>query len=950
MFLRDSSYSNFQCSNQQTPFGLLWAAQEAGKALDSSIDLFVLMCMKLVKQRSACFDCHDQIPLDAPHVMMNKFSGPQDRSFRLVSGCLKKMFDKAPVINIRTAEERDCLQLLTSNYREDKDRKNERVVNTCKWFLEHPKFDSWRRDKTANLLWVSADPGCGKSVLSRALVDEGLLGIHGENPSICYFFFKDDDASRQNSASALCATLHQLFTQKPMLLKHVMLDYVNHGQKLHTMSMTLWEILLKAASDPQAGEIVCLFDALDECQELARDNLIRWMGNFFSTRDRNIARLKFLVTSRPYFEIEGTFTRVIDDISSISLRGEEESEKISEEINLVIDDRVTSICRKRKFAPKVRKVLIKHLQDMKQRTYLWLHFVLEVIRKTLDSTEARLKRLLETIPLTVDDAYEKILKRATDPQARTLLNIIVAAARPLNLQEINVALAIDERLGSGELCRSRGDLDLEPEERFRTKVRNICGLFVNIVDSKVYLIHQTAKEFLMGTRSTDQAVSPAYPGLGVWKHSLNQIRSNLILAKICLSYLHFDEFESDVTTSQGDERYDYGGGRYKSRENSFLVYAARNWVSHFRVAQNTVDQPLRHLALGICDPQTNRFPNWFKLYLLYTNCFVYNDLDHTSLTVTSFLGLQTLVKLLLEEHGVEVNFTGGEGRTSLTWAAEHGHVDVVQLLLQRGAKIDCEDMMGQTPLSWAAGNGKLDVVKMLLNEGAELDLVGETQRTPLGWAASSGHIDVVKLLLQSGADFHQVDSRQRTTLSLAASRGHLEIVKFLLEEGAELDSKDDERRTPLSHAASGYDTIDVAQLLLEKGAECDSRDNLGRTPLSWAAGGSNKDIFKLLVEKGAGCDSKDNEGRTPLSHAAGRFGRFGSFKIIQLLLEKGAELDSKDNVGQTPLSRAAKTGEVELVKELLEMVLSVTSETIGDEHRCLMLLLLLLRTGMGRNM
>ena len=556
--------------------------------------------------------------------MMNKFSGPQDGSFQLVSGCIKQMFDNASIISIRTAEERECLQMLTSSYREDKDRNKKRVAHTCEWFLNHPKFDSWRKDKTANLLWVSADPGCWKSVLSKALVDEGLLRIDTRGPSTtCYFFFKDDDANRQHSANALCAILHQLFTQKPMLLKYAMPDFENNGQQLCTMSRTLWDILQKAAADPRAGDIMCVLDALDECQESTRENLIAWMGNFYSARNQIVTRMKFLVTSRPYYDIEGAFNSAVKDLSSISLRGKEESEKISKEINLVIDDVIPRISSERRYPlePKVQSGLIDHLKSVGYRTYLWLHLILDVIRKTLDSTQTRLEKLVDTIPRTVNDAYEKILKRISDPEmarrARSLLSIVVVAARPLTLQEMNIAPSIDERLENGEQCRSLDDLDLEPEEPFSTKVRNLCGLFVSILDSKVYLIHQTAKEFLVSKKLVEQSASYVNDGLKPWKHSLNSIQSNVILAKICISVLNFNKFKhkvdedgdqcADKETDMDDDGYYYEPDVEMSPKFAFLDYVAKHWVAHFHVVQHTVDQSFLRLAAGICDPSVRLF-------------------------------------------------------------------------------------------------------------------------------------------------------------------------------------------------------------------------------------------------------------------------------------------------------------------------------------------------------
>jgi hypothetical protein len=76
----------------------------------------------------------------------------------------------------------------------------------------------------------------------------------------------------------------------------------------------------------------------------------------------------------------------------------------------------------------------------------------------------------------VEDAYSPILAKSTDyERAMKLLHIVVAAARPLTLKEMAIALSIHPE----ENPRSLVDLDdLEDERHFRTTVRNLCGLFV----------------------------------------------------------------------------------------------------------------------------------------------------------------------------------------------------------------------------------------------------------------------------------------------------------------------------------------------------------------------------------------------------------------------------------------------------------------------------------------
>ncbi|KAM0524772.1 hypothetical protein ACHAPE_000875 [Trichoderma viride] len=69
-------------------------------------------------------------------------------------------------------EKRECHQLfyLTSGngvtYEWYKNRVEERLDNTCLWFLEHKRYQMWLTQESAPLL-VTADPGCGKSTRIR---------------------------------------------------------------------------------------------------------------------------------------------------------------------------------------------------------------------------------------------------------------------------------------------------------------------------------------------------------------------------------------------------------------------------------------------------------------------------------------------------------------------------------------------------------------------------------------------------------------------------------------------------------------------------------------------------------------------------------------------------------------------------------------------------------------
>jgi ankyrin repeat protein len=59
--------------------------------------------------------------------------------------------------------------------------------------------------------------------------------------------------------------------------------------------------------------------------------------------------------------------------------------------------------------------------------------------------------------------------------------------------------------------------------------------------------------------------------------------------------------------------------------------------------------------------------------------------------------------------------------TALLWAADMGHLDVIQLLIETGADANLRDENGLTALLWASDRGHVDCVKALVRGGADLN-------------------------------------------------------------------------------------------------------------------------------------------------------------------------------------------------------------------------------------
>ena len=680
-------------------------------------------------------------------------------------------------------KEAELLQTLASDYISDKDSISERIPGTCKWFFEDDRFLKWRDSKHSRLLWVSAGPGCGKSVLSRSLIDERRVCTSAMASTVCYFFFKDGQKQRMRGANALSAVLHQLF-EKTTLISHALPSAKSYGEKLQDAFGRLWEILIECAQDPEAGEIICILDALDECEKGSRRQLLEKLVSFskIEAHKSYSCRLKFLVTSRPYDDLEEKFKSLSDASTYLHFDGDDKSQRIGEDINLVIDHEMLRIAKT--FSDEHCKRITDRLKEMNNRTYLWLFLTLDIIRgsRSQYSKMSSIDSLLSSLPSKVSDAYEEILSRSSDEvTARVLLQLIVAATRPLSLQEVNIALTLATQEAS---CTSLKALnqDLWPQKHFESIVRNMCGLFVSIYDGKLSLIHQTAREFLV--RNTE------LPGLqsGKWQGYFNMATAHCTTSQICLDYLNFDDFANMSVDQLDPEMYPqlyqpiynrFTGQRY---ELYFFMYAALNWNVHYVSQDSERAKDSLSAAKNLCNILLPQRSYWFK----YCKSTRVQSEYWTSLGIASLLGLNYVAESFLDE-GADVNAQIEEYGNALQGASSQGHVQVVQMLLERGANVNAQggEYYGNA-LQAASLRGHVQVVQMLLERGADINAGGE-YGSALRAASLQGHVQVVQMLLEKGADVNAQGSGVHgyaNALQAAKSGGHDQIVQMLLEKGA----------------------------------------------------------------------------------------------------------------------------------------------------------------------
>lgn len=737
---------------------------------------------------------------------------------------------------------------------------------------------------------ITADPGCGKSVLARAFVDE-KLGDNG-TATVCYYFFKDNE-EQNKVAPAFCAVLHQLFcTNTGLVGKYAAGPIQRYGKGLTNNLEELWRILLSVAQDEATRDVICVFDALDECKESDRNYLIEKVTAFYNdskSASMQRSRLKFFLTSRHYTDIEHCFQRYVNDLSTVHLAGENESAQISEEIDKVIDVEVVHIGKQRNLSDEVQIALQQRLKNVAHRTYLWLHLILQELQSALGTTSKKLLKAIESLPDTIEEAYQKILMRCHNQKdAKRLLQVILAAREPLTVGQIDVALEVRT---SGEIYE---DLDTEGETNRKVWIRSACGLFVSIVDRRVYLIHETAREFLL-QRNPGERLSQHL----TWKHSLNVQSAELLMAEICASYLQFcaNRFEKD------DLDFNIFGEETKLDEDArkaFMVYSALNWAKHIRrVSDSSLE--LTNKAVALC--------SMAKIRHLLCRCpptFVlpYGDLeelqDRPPLFWAVSFGLPMVVQHLLEqgdehpelskhvwlaaaesltETGPKIfallldaqrrgcglsgsiwtaaasNYRNGYGMLSLllekqggdTKLSERVLIDIVKnqksrrtlkLLLDRhGDKVSITGNL----LEAVAGNwvGHESMELLLQQEGHEVNI---TESIVLAAAWNIAGNQMIKLLLELRGD--QIEITESIVIAAVQSQHGRQRTEYLLQE------RNDQiliTESIVMAACGGVDGVEVMKLLFEQRSKDFSITESVMLAASKSEAGS--DILQLLLDQ-----------------------------------------------------------------------------------------------------
>ncbi|CAN9446048.1 unnamed protein product, partial [Alternaria alternata] len=335
---------------------------------------------------------------------------------------------------------KDCMRdLRHGDPKDDKKRIEETkggiLVDSYSWVLNNNIFQQWQRNPQIQLLWVKGDPGKGKTMLFRGIIDE--LRSSMPKTALLSYFFCQATFSHLNSATA---------------------------------------VLQDVLRDPGLRTGYLLIDALDECT-IDRSRLLR----FIAIHSSSSSRLKWIVSSRNWPEIE----RCLESAAGkLLLSLELNAQSISAAVKTFINTKVSRLAEEEKYDEQIRNVMSEYLSANANDTFLWVALVCQHLKGI---AKRHVMKKLKSIPPGLEPFYKRMMNGISGSEdAETCRCVLATTAilfRPVVLEEL---VAIVEPLKAF----------VDDPETVR-EIIELCGCFLTVRENIVYYVHQSAQDFLL---------------------------------------------------------------------------------------------------------------------------------------------------------------------------------------------------------------------------------------------------------------------------------------------------------------------------------------------------------------------------------------------------------------------------------------------------------------------
>ncbi|PYH93536.1 NACHT and TPR domain protein [Aspergillus ellipticus CBS 707.79] len=323
-----------------------------------------------------------------------------------------------------------------------------RLQGTGEWILREPYFQNWL-DGEQPLLWISGQPGCGKSFLAEYIITElknrYLQGVDDDSQtSIGYFFFKDNNPKTRDMHQALRDIAYQISLNDSAYASEMALR-CKSSSDVGTLQ-SAWFSLFRdyfVGDNEQNRCAYIVLDGLDECLEAERQMFLELLLDLKAEETGIKPRIQIVMIGRPH--LSGDVVDLLhESVSSISIDRSKNDDDIARYVE-------RSVMRSRNLArapQSLRKEIIDFLTKNAQGMFLWVNLMVQELGRHNRASSIRgclkqpPKGLYEAMRHTLE-CLSAYLKGDEPNELNTILAWVTCAARPLSLGELEAALLLE---------------------------------------------------------------------------------------------------------------------------------------------------------------------------------------------------------------------------------------------------------------------------------------------------------------------------------------------------------------------------------------------------------------------------------------------------------------------------------------------------------------------------
>ncbi|KAI1423684.1 hypothetical protein F5Y12DRAFT_517419 [Xylaria sp. FL1777] len=436
---------------------------------------------------------------------------------------------------------------IADNIEEENDYFTEKIMQgSCQWLFRKKGLTEWLSTSptSSQILWITGPPGSGKSVLSSFVI--GFLRNRRSADSCQYHFFLGGHRQKRTISYLIRSIAFQVAVSFPyfgaqLINLHEATDITFERQKISFIWEKIFEGLLFRL--PGQPPMFWVIDGLDEAE--SPTELFRLLS-----RTKSDVKLKVMLVSRATKDLSNDIAHLLPSIVRETLAASDTAEDIREYISSVIQ----------KIFPREFRhdEIVQDIVTKASGSFLWVKLTLEKLKDNW-YTQDDIRKALDELPIGMEPLYERMMQTISQQPEKTrmmalrILTWVTCAFVPLELTELEAALR-PEFNGFVNLGRT---------------AEEICGQFVLVTNSKIALVHHTARQFLLRK-------SPN-PPLGTPEEE-NHKHAALVCMRFLSDAFTWRQLFSSIQLSC--QSHDSTRRAVTYKKQPFLLYSLSYWAYH----------------------------------------------------------------------------------------------------------------------------------------------------------------------------------------------------------------------------------------------------------------------------------------------------------------------------------------------------------------------------------